>query len=177
MQRTTKSMWKAYFANCQCSTARRLPPHVRLALLDRAVAPVLHHRDTRWPPCRKRANELDRLQRKMVAAILRTQVLPGESTSEYARRRNRQASAQIGANGKWSYKHCQRVLAWEAHLRRPANNESWAARLLGVRSEAWLHERRAMFSRGSQSRIDSRAYFGFVPYTGTRESFARRFMK
>lgn len=173
-QKTSKQMWRAFFGNCAGPLAKGLSSSVKLRLLDRAVTPVLHHRNTRWPCSKKRCNELDRLQRRMVSSIARVQPLPGDNAAAYMRRRNRIISGLIGQD-RWSYQHCQRVLAWDEHLRRPHNSESWAAKLLDVRGEAWLQERRQLCQRDQQSRLDSRAYFGFVaPRWHEGVAYARR---
>ena len=61
-------------------------------------------------------------------------------------------------------KHCQRVLAWEAHLDRPRNCDSWASLLQGYRGEAWLEEQRLLHSRTGESRTRTRA----IRYVATR---------
>ena len=149
-----KSMWGAFFANCKSQHADKLAVQTKLTLLDRAVLPVLHHRDTRWPPSKQRCQDIDRMQRKMVAAILRPPMLSGECPADHARRRNRLASAQIAKAGPWRINHYQRVLAWDAHCRRSRNKNSWASMLLDVRGESWLAERRAHCRMGTETRVN-----------------------
>ena len=154
-------MWRAFFANSGAATAAKLSLKDRMALLQRSVAPILNHRDTRWPPNQKTAADINRLQRKMVASIQRVARTAGESPADFARRRNRLATAQIGhIGGAWSATHCQRVLDWDAHCRRPRNGNSWAAMLLDYHGESWLNARRLECQRDSQSRLDSRACCG-----------------
>ena len=131
------------FGNCAGAIAQKLAVKTRLSLLNRAVLPVLQHRDTRWPASSKRGIELNRLQRKMVASLQRLQKLPGEEPPEFVRRRNRFATLQIRESGFWSKLHCQRVLAWDAHCRRPPNSASWAPKLLEYHAAEWLSARRA----------------------------------
>ena len=154
-------MRRAFFANSGAATATKLSLKDRMALLQRSVAPILNHRDARWPPNRKTAAGIDRLQRKMVASIQRVARTAGESPAGYVRRRNRLATSQIGRlGGAWSATHCRRVLEWDAHCRRPRNGSSWAAMLLDYHSETWLNDRRLECQRDSQSRLDSRACRG-----------------
>ena len=157
---TSHKMWRAFFANSGAATAAKLSVKDRMALLERSVVPVLHHRDTRWPPNLKTGADLDRLQRKMVASIQRIARTPGELPADYVRRRNRVATGQIRRVGAWSTTHCQRVLDWDAHCRRPRNQNSWASKLLDFHGEGWLNERRLEASRGAESRLNCRACQG-----------------
>ena len=60
----------------------------------------------------------------------------------------------------WSKMHCLRVLAWDAHCRRPRNSASWASKLIDFRAKQWLDNRRAACQRGTESRLDSRVCRG-----------------
>ena len=155
-QKTRKSMWSAFFGNCGGAVAGKLAVSTRLTLLNLAVLPILHHRDTRWPVSTQRSMDIDTLQHKMVASIQRVQKIHGEDPESFMRRRNRAATAQIELSGAWRTQHCRRVLAWDAHCRRPANSKTWAAKLLDFHGERWLNERRAECQRDAQSRLDSR---------------------
>ena len=155
-QNTSRSMWRAFFANSGAATVAKLSVIQKLRLLERSVVPVLHHRDTRWPPNRKTADNIDKLQRKMVASIQRMPRTAGETPCEYVRRRNRAATAEIRRIGAWSTTHSQRTLAWDSHCRRPANSRSWAAMLLDYHGESWLTARRLANQRDKQSRLNSR---------------------
>ena len=168
-------MWKAFGGNCTGAVDQSLAVGTRLTLLSRAVLPVLHHRDTRWPASTERSSDLDTLQRKMVASIQRVQKVRGELPADFVKRRNRAATLQIRESGAWSKKHCQRVLDWDAHCRRPANSKSWASKMLDFHGEKWLNDRRAACQRDAQSRIDSRICRG-APATRWHEGirYAKR---
>ena len=116
---TRRAMLRAFFGNCASKSCRPLDTSTRFSLLNRAVLPILQHRDTRWPPSAQRQQDVDRLQRQMVGSILRVKPVSGEQAADYVRRRNMITSRQMNKLGKWSAKHFERVLAWESHLRRP----------------------------------------------------------
>ena len=161
-QNTAKAMWRAFFGNCNCENARLLPTALKQSLMDRAVLPVMQHRDTRWPPTTLRQMQIDTVQRKMVCSIMRLQPYPHENPVEYLRRRNRQATETMNLQGKWTTKHCKRVVAWNDHLRRPRNDRAWAAILLKFRDEQWIEQQRRYNSVGNESRTRTRALPGFV---------------
>ena len=161
-QRTSRSMWKAYFGNCASKVASRMPEALRYTLMDRAVLPTMQHRDTRWPPTALRQMQIDTIQRKMVCSIMRLRPHAHEGPVEYVRRRNRQATTIMGQRGRWSVKHCKRVVAWDAHLQRPRNSCSWAAILLKFRDSKWLEARRLQNSAGFESRTRTRVARSFV---------------
>lgn len=141
---TRRSMWKAFFANSR----KCLRPKFGLQLLQRAVLPCLDFRNTRWPAHSALSLNMDRVQRQMVASILRPQMLSGESPEVFVRRRNRVSAAEARRMGSWSLRHCKRVLSWRDHLLRPANSRSWAALLYQFRGFEWLLQRRSQNSGG-----------------------------
>ena len=155
-------MRRAFFANCASKTGRPLSVATRFALLNRSVVPILQHRDTRWPPCAQRQQDIDTLQRRMISSIVRAKPTAGEPAADFVRRRNRETTRHMNRIGKWSTKHLDRVLAWDSHLRRPRNSSSWAASLLDYKGEDWLRQRRLTHSRGSGSRTGTRAAPGYV---------------
>ena len=141
---TRRAMWRAYFANSRkCANT-----HCALQLLQRTVTPVFDYRNTRWPAYAELAQTIDRLQRKMVAGILRPRMQLGEAPDRYIRRRNRLATVECLRMGTWSYRHCKRILNWRDHLERPANAASWAAILLHFRGFEWLMARRSQHQGG-----------------------------
>ena len=137
-------MWKAYFANIRQFLGRRS----NLQLLNRSVMPVFDYRNTRWPPHAQLELEIDRLQRKMIAGIIRPRMLADDTPAEFVRRRNRIAAVAAREAGLWSMRHCTRVLDWRAHLERPLNKASWAAILLHYRGFQWLMQQRLQHSGG-----------------------------
>ena len=97
---------------------------------------------------------LDRIQAKMMAAMLRTPRLPGEALDVYCRRRNAAASTAVRQFGCWSAFWFQRALSWDEHLDRAHNPMSWPVLLRNFHDETWLNERRLLQSRqGTNTRV------------------------
>ncbi len=86
---TKRSLWKAFWGNAGHPVPRGATLKVKRRLLERSCKPVLSYRCSRWPPQPTIARELDRVQSKMAASLLRVQRLPGEDAAIYCRRRNR----------------------------------------------------------------------------------------
>ena len=91
---------------------------------------------------------MNRVQRQMIASILRPQMRPDDSPESFVRRRNRLASAEVQRMGSWSMRHCKRVISWRDHLLRPANSRSWAAMLLHFKGFEWLVQKRSQHKGG-----------------------------
>ena len=168
-QNTRAAMWRGFWANPGSKAARHLTMPQRLRLLDRAVLPQMDFRSSRWPPQRRIADEVDILQRRMVATIMRVPPRPGEEPACYFRRRGRAAAAECKKQGVWSRRWFWRVLDWQDHLDRPRNGQSWAAKLSRYRDREWFIQRRAsLLSSGSSAgaclagRTDTRACRGMV---------------
>ena len=142
-QNTRQSMWKAFWSNSGSRTARQLSDAQRLLLLQKSVVPPLQYRCSRWPPQRMIANELDAIQRKMIANVQRIPRYPGEDVGDFVKRRGRAAAHTCRISGPWSHKWFRRCLDWNEHLERPRNGHSWPAQLLHFRDRQWFIERRA----------------------------------
>ena len=102
-------------------------------------------------------SELDALQRKMFATLLRIRPLPHETFKQFAQRRGRAARKLCSDVGLWSRRWFQRVLNWDAHIRRRHNRWTWSGQLVDYKAEAYLIERRA-FNHG---RTATRTCSGF----------------
>ena len=89
--RARTSMWKSFWANPGSKATLDLSCDARLTLLGRAVLPQLSFRCSRWPPKRQIACEVDQVQQKMIASLLRLPRLTGEDAPDYVRRRGRLA--------------------------------------------------------------------------------------
>ena len=164
--RARTSMWKSFWANPGTNLARDLPDTSKLALMQRVTLPQLSFRCSRWPPQRQIANELDALQQKMVASLVRLPPAPGEEAADYVRRRGRLARKFCAKQGVWSQHWFTRAVCWDAHLSRPRNWHSWPSRLRGHKGKQWLMERRALFAPAVASRGSSASVF--AGRTGTR---------
>ena len=151
---TKTKMWKAFWGNCGSRTMRNASVELKCALLSRACRSGLSYRCSRWPPQPTIAKELDRVQSRMVAAILRSPRLSGEAADVYCRRRNQIAAAHCRVLGRWSQHWFARAVAWDDHLQRGHHPHSWSVRLRNFHAEAWLLERRlGQHWQGTATRI------------------------
>ena len=139
---TRRAMWRAYWANPGSKDARPMGHSKRLSLLDRAVAPQLDCRCSRWPPQKTIALELDSMHRKMVATAMRIQRYPFEDIADFVRRRGRAAAVQCRQTGQWSRRWFKRAADWNEHLERPRNGDCWSSKLLHFRDREWLIQKR-----------------------------------
>ena len=152
------SMWRAYWSNPGANAANHISMARRVQLLAQAVQPQLVFRCSRWPPQRQIATEVDTLQQRMNACMLRLPRLPHEEPDAYVRRRGRLARSHCQQAGLWSRIWFQRAVAWDEHLTRGHNHQTWSAQLHDFRDKAWLMQRRADFD----GRTCTRAVHGKV---------------
>ena len=157
--RARSSMWKAFWANPGATSAGQLAHGRKLALMSRAVLPQLSFRCSRWPPQRQIGCEVDRLQQKMTASLLRLPPAPGEEAESYVRRRGRAARKICEEHGTWSDHWFGRALNWDEHLARPRNCESWPAKLREYKGKQWLMDRRVSFAPTVASRASTASVF------------------
>ena len=155
---TRKQMWGAFWANASAAGTMKLPLQLRLKLLLRAVVPILDFKCSRWPPQRQIANELNAVQRKMVAILLRLTPTDGETREQFVRRRGRAARQLCLQCGIWSSRWFRRALDWDAHNRRERNDFTWAAKLVDFRAADYLSQRRAFYN----GRTATRSQPGYV---------------
>ena len=139
-------MWKAFWANPGAEAARLVSVPRRLQLLTRAVQPQFAYRSSRWPPQRQIAAEVDGLQQKMVASMLRLPRLEGEEPEHYVKRRGRLARGHCQQQRHWSAHWFARAITWDDHLERPRNVNTWSAALREFRGKDWLMQQRAAFA-------------------------------
>ena len=96
----------------------------------------------RWPPQKQIADELDRLQRKMTAILMRVPRHADEPIDFFVRRRGRLAASVCKRHGLWSLHWFDRATKWDDHLSRDRNSHSWPARLRSYRDREWFLQRR-----------------------------------
>lgn len=145
-QATRRQMWRTFYATCASKAAASLPHKSKGKLLNRTVAPILDDHNTRWSVSPNFLAEIDRVQRRMWAVLLKLRKTPAESPEGFVRRRARTAGQAASAAGLWSIRTAKRITAWEDHLGRAANADSWAAHLLRSRGRQWLQEQRMLHS-------------------------------
>ena len=164
--RCRNSMWKAFWANPGATAAGHLGCSDRLTLMHRAVLPQLSFRCSRWPPQRQIGSEVDTLQQKMTASLLRLPRDPGEEAEHYVRRRGRIARSISYEHGRRSQLWFGRALSWDEHLARPRINQCWPAKLRNYKGKEWLMERRALCAPAAASSAGTASVF--AGRTGTR---------
>eukprot|EP00969_Alexandrium_andersonii_P144012 6368233-Alexandrium_andersonii.AAC.1 len=96
------SMWRAYWANCKSKAMAKAGFQQKLQLLERACLPCFRYRCARWPPQKTLAKNVDSLQTRMVAALMRAKPLEGECPADYVARRNCLAATMCRRAGRWS---------------------------------------------------------------------------
>ena len=173
-----KSCWRAFWSNFSSKGSRQLSMRDKDKIVDRAVAAIFRYKCSRWPAQESYAKEMDKLQNKMVAILMRVPRYPGELSHECVRRRNHTASCHARTTKRWSQIWYSRVLSWHEHLKRPANKHSWAAQTLLFRGEAFLQEQRVSHNSGSAlaGRTGTRSKRGVVHmrwHDGIKVAFRR----
>jgi len=175
--RTRKQMWGAFWANVSAAGSMKLPLPLRLKLLLRAVMPILDFKCSRWPPQRQIANELDSVQRKMVAILLRLTPADGETREQFTRRRGRAARQLCLQGGLWSQRWFRRTLDWDTHVRRERNGFTWSAKLVDYRAADYLAQRRAFHHGRTASRSQpgyvSRRWHDGIAFARSQKTVAR----
>ena len=82
------------------------------------------------PPQLQMANDLDAVQRRMVAIALRLTPANGETREQFTCRRGRAARQLCLQSGLWSRRWFRRALNWDGHDRRERNGFMWTAKLV-----------------------------------------------
>ena len=151
---TKRLMWTAFWGNCRHHSLKKASLHIKHALLERCCKGTLSYRCSRWPPQPTIAKELDHLQARMVAAMLRAPRLPAELPADYCRRRNQLAGSHCKKAGTWSMSWFRRALAWHDHIQRGHSASSWPVLMLSFHDDVWLEEQRFRASnRGTNTRV------------------------
>ena len=150
-------MWKAFWANCGHSSLRSAPAKIKIDLLNRACLPLLDYRCSRWPPQPTFGTELDRVQLKMAAVLLRVGRRLGETPADFCRRRNRLAGDACAKLGRWSQVWRRRAVEWDDHIVRAHSPHSWPSLLRFFHDADWLNEQRFLRDpcgrRGTNTRM------------------------
>ena len=150
---TCQSAWKAFFANCCCKDASRLPATVKISILKRAVEPVLRFRWTRWPFRKDHARRLETIQKQMLCIVSGIRPDADEEPAQFVRRRGRAVGELQRQMGSWASTWAFALISWMQHLERPRNASLWSAMLKDLRDPTELDVRRAMYSGRPCTRI------------------------
>ena len=161
---TRRSMWACFWKSAGARRTACLPTPLRLQLLTPTCRTVLDFRAPRWAPCIKLCKDLNALQNKMLAILLRSRPLPLEVPPAFARRRGREAAVLARAMGQWGPRQADRARSWFDHLLRRPQGPTWPALLLQWKNSDWFREQRvAAGSLATAGRTRTRAAAGPVP--------------
>ena len=145
---TIASAWRSFWANVGRNAFKRFSLALKKKRLSTMVFPIISFRCTRWPWTKTRARRLDAVQRKMIYIVLGIQKYATESPSEFAIRKNRFVSREIGKEDKWSVLWAKRVVSWSEHVSRNTAGACWSSAIAHFRDAADLASRRAQNSSG-----------------------------
>ena len=84
----------------------------------------------------------------MVAVLLGLKMWPGEDIGEFVRRRMTEAGRVCRRQRLWSERVAQRIVNWDAHLRR-GHCSSWASQAYAWRNSSWYRARRVVAGSAS----------------------------
>ena len=147
---TRKAMWSSFWKNAGAlDTATNTAK--KLALLRRWTLPRLEFVMPRWAFTKDRANDLDKLQLKMISKLVRITRDRAEDRKSYFGRRDQVCETLAEQSGRWSVLWADRLLRWSDHLRRERNAGSWASKLLRTEDAAWLRLQRLPFVCAARS--------------------------
>ena len=131
---TIRALWRSFFANAGCRDAKKMPRQLKAKLLASATRPILSFRVSRWPFQVSKAQQLDRIQRRMLAIMLNLQPLPGQDAIAFKRWRAREAGRLQREVGPWSRLWASNVQSWSEHSARPRKSCTWAAQTMKLRT-------------------------------------------
>lgn len=138
---TERALWRAYWRVSGGAHGRMVGQAGRLKQIGTVLRPIQSFRSSRWPASLSLRLRLAALQRRIIAAAMRTPRIPGEALAAYCRRRARLAGVHAERAGPWERAIVASALSWAAHVsRRPPDH--WVRRLLFGGNERWLQERR-----------------------------------
>ena len=133
-------IWKAFWANAGKPRLRASIAQ-KVALLRRTVEPILMFHIVGYAWTKTKANELNRLQLRMISRFFKLPPLPNEPKSEFFKRRQLLASRAVRNEHRWGHIWASRTVSWHAHIKRHANHFSYS--LLSYRPETWLMAERS----------------------------------
>ena len=156
-QNTKRQMWAAFWRNVSTAETKKFALRIRIAQMVRTVQPILVYRLTRYPFTITMAENLDRLQRKMISIAMGLRKGVDEEPAHFIRRRGREAAVFQRDMGKWSRLWANLVVGWSGHVERNTSKRSWSSKILHIRDNAELAWRRA-----DMGRPFTRSKLGFI---------------
>ena len=116
--RCRSKMWQRFFAISRDRGWSKLSIARKSRHVERSIWTLLSFYCGTWPPQLQVSREIDTVQRKMFAAILRVKKLPEEEPVTYVRRRNKLAKNLCNEMGLWSSRWFSKARCWNQHLQR-----------------------------------------------------------
>ena len=124
---TMRLLGRSFDANAGLQGNRRLPLRLKLQLLQRATLPYVDGHAVRWPYTKKRARQLDQVQRRMLTGLVQIKACDYVTTAEFSKLRNSAVTTLQKEMGRWSVRWAPRMVSWGEHLRRERNSWCWWA--------------------------------------------------
>ena len=109
------------------------------------------------------AASLDRIQRRMISALMQIKPAPHEGLDAFVKRRHIISGKVATKSGRWSHMWAQSIGKWNDHVQRKHDPKTWSAPLLEWHGPEWLQLQRLIASSSTQeSRTNTRVYRGKV---------------
>ena len=153
--KTISAAWRQFWANIGGSNFRSFQLALKLRRMQSLVFPVINFRVSRWPFTKSKARLLDRIQRKMIGALVHVKKMPSESWETFWRRKNKLVSECIPNKFKGSNIWANRVLDWNPHIVRNTCGGCWSATLVDQLTPEYLADRRTHHQNRPNVRIIS----------------------
>ena len=149
------NMWRLFYSISRCAGWRGLTTKRKCIHIERSIWTILAFHCGTWPPQQRIAQEIDTVQRKMVAMAMSLKRKSDEDVVIFIKRRNRAAKNLCRDIGYWSHRWFKRASSWDQHLRgdlerqldflhTPSTQTSfaWGPSLLAFQDKEWLEDRR-----------------------------------
>ena len=94
--------------------------------LERVVWPGIAFRCSWWPLKIEILKDMEKLEREMLAGLLRMYPEPGEEAGEFNRRKHKAIGKLIPGEKSWAAKICKHNLSYDKHVKRN-HSEAWCA--------------------------------------------------
>ena len=175
--------WGVFFRNLRQKGWKKLGFQRRLAILNRAVKPIILRALSAWAPTPHYVAELNKLQRRMVAKLTNLFMYPLETWRSFWSRAAKSVTRVIegSAGGWWARSWITQAISWDTHIQRDWSQQcryydnsslsacsvanfntmlSWAPALAHFHDKSWVDARRVFSTSHGGTRVASR--------TGTR---------
>ena len=155
-------MWRSFFGNMSRGLGGATQK-AKMRFLRTSISPIAGFRWSRWPFQDTYAASLDRIQRRMISALMQIKPAPHEGLDDFVKRRHIISGKVATKSGRWSHMWAQSIGKWNDHVQRKHDPTTWSAPLLEWHGPEWLQLQRLIASSSTQeSRTNTRAYRGKV---------------